>query len=128
MRRLLQISLLLIYLMLNAGLSYSLHFCGEDFARINLFGEDKTCCPEGEEKPGCCDDISHIDLQNGDENPTSIPHYQFLKAEIAPVPKLLFDILDCLSQNLELKPLLYQEDNAPPEENSLHIRHQVFLI
>ncbi len=128
MKRLLQISLFLIYLLFNAGISYSMHYCGDDLALINLFGEDKTCCPEGEEMPGCCDDVSHLDLQNNEENPTSILHFQFLKAEIAPVPKLLFDILDCLSHHLEAKPAFYLEDIAPPEENSLHILIQVFLI
>ncbi|WP_050977342.1 HYC_CC_PP family protein [Nitritalea halalkaliphila] len=64
MRASVKIALLLIYSLFHAGMSYSMHFCGEDFKRINLYAEQKTCCPEAESPMPCCEDVSHVEQPN----------------------------------------------------------------
>jgi len=128
MRKLIQISLILIYLCFNAGLSYSMHYCGEQWERINFFMEEKGCCPNGKEIPGCCDDIPKADLQNADQNMAKLADIQFWNQALLPLPHLLSDILLCLAQQEKEQPVQYVPDKAPPETIPIYIKHQTFLI
>jgi hypothetical protein len=66
-KQFLKIALLVIYLIFNAGTSYSMHYCGDEFQWVNIFADSKTCCPSQEPMPGCCDDVSHLELPNTDQ-------------------------------------------------------------
>ncbi|GGF16138.1 HYC_CC_PP family protein [Echinicola rosea] len=128
MRKLVQIVLLIIYFCFNAGMSYSMHYCGEELAHINLFAADKNCCPGGEEMPGCCDDVPKTDLQNADQNLARLMDVYFYNTSLLPLPDLMSEILVCLAQQTEKYPTLRLQSEAPPSLVPIHIKHQTFLI
>jgi hypothetical protein len=67
MKQLIKLFLLIFYVFFNAGISYSLHYCEDELKRINFYTEAKTCCESEAPMPGCCDDISHLELPNSDQ-------------------------------------------------------------
>jgi hypothetical protein len=71
-----KIALLVFYVFFNAGLSYSMHYCGDDFQRINFLSEYKTCCESNTPMQGCCEDVSNLELPNTDQQVTDILDFQ----------------------------------------------------
>ncbi|WP_158856985.1 HYC_CC_PP family protein [Lunatibacter salilacus] len=125
MKQSIKIALLLLYVFFNAGLSYSMHFCEEDFKRINLFAEAKTCCESNEPMPGCCDDVSNLELPNTDQQISDLLGFQPLMAGF-PATVLQFEL-----------PLFFFStektaftDSSPPilQHTPKYIFFQVFLI
>ncbi|UCS95947.1 hypothetical protein KZP23_12215 [Echinicola marina] len=128
MRKLFQISLLIIYCCFNAGLSYSMHYCGEQLEAINFFAEEKNCCADGEEMPGCCDDVPKTALQNAEQNTLKTVNLQFITSVFLPYPHLLADIIACISWSQEEEAVAFPMDNAPPRDLPLYIENEIFLI
>ncbi|WP_186756404.1 HYC_CC_PP family protein [Echinicola salinicaeni] len=128
MRKLFQISLLIIYLCFNAGLSYSMHYCGEQLEAINFFAEEIKCCPEEDEMPGCCDDVPKTALQNAEQNTSKTVNVQFISAVILPYPHLLADIIECISWTKEVESINFPLDEAPPNDLPIYIENEIFLI
>ncbi|WP_200976267.1 hypothetical protein [Echinicola sp. 20G] len=128
MRKLIQISLLIIYLCFNAGLSYSMHYCGDTLERINLFAEEKTCCENEKEMPGCCDDVPKTDLQNTDQSNAKPLGFDFFNITALPVPHLLSEILVCISQQGYQLPTTFVPDKVLSSTIPIHIQFQRFLI
>ena len=121
-----KIALLLFYVLFNAGLSYSMHFCGDDFQRINIFAEYKTCCDSNTPMPGCCDDVSNLELPNSDQQVSDILDFQPLVIDL-----LAFDAgweLPVFITTLEEKTVF--ADSSPPiiPNTPIYIFCQVFLI
>ena len=75
MKSFVKIALLFCYAFFNAGVSYSMHFCDGGFERINLYAESKTCCESEEPMPGCCDDVSNLELPNTDQQVSSLVNF-----------------------------------------------------
>lgn len=125
MKQSIKIALLLFYVFFNAGLSYSMHFCEEDFKRINLFAEAKTCCESNEPMPGCCDDVSHLELPNTDQQISDLLDFQPLMAEFSSLV-LQFE-LPLVFSNTEITAFA---DSSPPilQHTPKYIFFQVFLI
>ncbi|MGY6523537.1 MAG: HYC_CC_PP family protein [Mongoliitalea sp.] len=126
MKSSIQIALLLFYVFFNAGLSYSMHFCGDDFQRINVFAEYKTCCESNTPMPGCCEDISNLELPNTDQQLSYLVDFQ---------PLLVYFHSIHIPFELALIPVLGEEktafaDSSPPifQSTPLYIFCQVFLI
>lgn len=126
MKSFIKISLLVFYVFFNAGLSYSMHFCGTDFQRINIFAEYKTCCESNTPMPGCCEDISNLELPNTDQQlsellslqPLLIDFYSFhVPFELAFIP------------TLEKEKTAFADSSPPIFHNTpIYIFCQVFLI
>lgn len=76
MKQFSKIALLFIYVFFNAGMSYSMHYCGKEFKRINLYAESKTCCPSKEPMPGCCDDVFNLEFPNTDQHLSDLLDFQ----------------------------------------------------
>lgn len=128
MRQLSKISLFLIYLFLNAGISYSLHFCSEKLEAINFYAETKKCCSATEEDNDCCEDVFSLDQQNNEQTPTTLADIQFQKADIKLALADFSALLVALSVNLDTDYML-----SPPEQlyfprTPIHIQNQTFLI
>lgn len=127
MRQLLKISLLVFYVLFNAGMSYSMHFCGEDFKRINLFAESKTCCPSKEPMPGCCDDVSNLELPNTDQQLSDLLDFQPLTLEVVCPRKSPYSLPELkFARDIALG----FTDSSPPlfETAPLFLLHCIFLI
>jgi len=61
--------MLFCYLLFNAGVSYSMHFCGELLTSSEIFKEKKDCaCKSTEQTHDCCKDV-HVESA-GDEQQT----------------------------------------------------------
>ncbi|HSJ66307.1 MAG TPA: hypothetical protein VK921_01475 [Anditalea sp.] len=128
MRQLIKISLFFIYLFLNAGMSYSLHFCSEKLEAINFYAEEKKCCSATEEDSDCCEDVFSLDQANTEQTASGLADIQFQKADFkvglmefsALLHSLTFSINhEYYSSDTELS--YYQ--NLP-----IFIKHQTFLI
>ncbi|MFC0264850.1 HYC_CC_PP family protein [Fontibacter flavus] len=76
MKSIIKIALLVFYVFFNAGLSYSMHFCGDYFQRINVFAEYKTCCESKTPMPDCCEDVANFELPNTDQQVSDIVDFQ----------------------------------------------------
>lgn len=126
MKSFVKISLLVFYVFFNAGLSYSMHFCGDDFQRINVFAEYKTCCESNIPMPGCCEDVSNLELPNTDQQLSELLSFQ----------PILVDLFSAQAPlELGFIPTLGEEktafaDSSPPifHNTPIYIFCQVFLI
>jgi len=68
MQKLILIILSMIYFGVSSGMSLSLHYCGKNLQKINLFHSDsdeKGCC--GEKKMNCCKD-KFLSLKKADNH------------------------------------------------------------
>ena len=125
MKQFIKIALLVFYVFFNAGLSYSMHYCGDDFQLINLYGESKTCCESKAPMPGCCDDVSNLELPNTDEQQIDILDFQPLGTDYISIfyvesPAIVFGISEKTAFS----------DSSPPifQDTPIYIFCQVFLI
>ncbi|MFD2037675.1 hypothetical protein ACFSKL_22970 [Belliella marina] len=126
MKQAIKIALLIFYVFFNAGLSYSMHYCGDDLQRINVFAEYKTCCESNTPMPGCCDDVSNLELPNTDQQVTDLLDFQaFVSGYLAPI--FQFEISSILLNGDEK---ITFSDSSPPifHNTPIHIFCQVFLI
>nr|WP_301005366.1 hypothetical protein [Lunatimonas sp.] len=103
-----------------------MHFCESNFERINLFAEAKTCCESNEPMPGCCDDISNLELPNTDQQLSDVVDFQPQTAEFL-IPVFQFELLSFTFDILEKTAFA---DSSPPifHDTPIYIFCQVFLI
>ena len=127
MKQFIKIALLVFYVFFNAGLGYSVHYCGEDFQHINLFGQTKTCCPSEEPMPGCCDDVSNLELPNSDQQQIDILDFQ---AEVNLIPMVQAVLFEFEHSIFIEEILIGFADSSPPfiPNTPIFITNQVFLI
>ncbi|MFN3800650.1 HYC_CC_PP family protein [Belliella pelovolcani] len=126
MKSFVKISLLLFYVFFNAGLSYSMHFCEDDFQRINVFAEYKSCCESNTPMQDCCGDVSNLELPNADQQFSNVLNFQ---------PQT-FELLNAdISFELPINSISLEEktafaDSSPPifHNTPIYIFCQVFLI
>jgi hypothetical protein len=126
-KQFIKIALLVFYVFFNAGLSYSMHYCGDDFQLINLYGENKTCCESKEPMPGCCDDVSNLELPNTDQHQIDVLDFS---------PELIV-LWVCGAESFGFASIQFMEqavlrfaDSSPPflPNIQIFITNQTFLI
>lgn len=121
-----KIMLILIYLCFNAGLSYSMHFCEGVLQHFNFFAESETCCPEQGTMPDCCEDLSHLDIPNGEEFQPAILIFPDADSDQLLTP---FNFKYELTITIVASYKLGYAANAPPSQKSpLFLLNQVFLV
>jgi hypothetical protein len=125
-KQFIKIALLVFYVFFNAGLSYSMHYCGDDFQRVNVFAAYKTCCESNATMPGCCDDVSNLELPNSDQQVSDLLDFHSLSVE---VPNQLFHS-DYTSISFDASEKTVFTDSSPPilQDTPIYIFCQVFLI
>jgi|SRR5690554_2394539 len=127
MRQLLKISLLLLYVFFNAGLSYSMHYCGEELKDISWLTESTPCCAAEEGEEDCCEDVLYSEVHSTDQQSKQFLDIQFVKfyPEALPVhwPTHAFSNAGLQAENLHF---FYQQPLSPPLP--VYLRNQVFLI
>lgn len=103
-----------------------MHFCGDDFQMINLYGETKSCCESKEPIPGCCDDVSHLELPNTDQQLTEIIYFQHLGFDFV-LPTFQFGLPETI---IGISEKTAFSDSSPPilQDTPIYIFCQVFLI
>ena len=121
-----KIALLVFYVFFNAGLSYSMHFCGEELKRINVFTDYKTCCESNQPIPGCCEDVSNLELPNTDQQLSDILNFQPQVLELI-YTGFSFELPVAFGANDEKTAFA---DASPPlfQNTPIYIFCQVFLI
>jgi hypothetical protein len=126
MRQLIKISLFFIYLFLNAGMSYSLHFCSEKLQAINFYAEQKKCCAASEENSDCCEDIFSLD--NTEQTTAALADIQFQKVDLKVGLTEFFALLSAhtVSLNDDLK--WSEKEHIYHPNLPIFIKHQTFLI
>lgn len=103
-----------------------MHFCGDDFQRINVFAEYKTCCASNTPMPGCCEDISNLELPNTDQQVSDLLNFQPQTFELLN-PEVSFE-LSAPFEVLEEK-IAFSNSSPPTFHNTpIYIFCQVFLI
>jgi hypothetical protein len=98
-------------------MSYSMHYCGEEFQRINLFAETKTCCPSEEPMPGCCDDVSNLELPNADQQVSDLLDFQPIPFQVI-CPEL--GNYSVLAPEISQDLTLWFADTSPPSVSKRH--------
>lgn len=104
-----------------------MHYCGEEFQRINLFAEAESCCPSKEPMPGCCDDVSNLELPNADQQISDLLDFQPLAFEVI-CPEMGNHSAPALDIEQDLT--LGFADSSPPSvlNTPLFLLHCIFLI
>lgn len=122
----LKISLLVFYVFFNAGLSYSLHYCGDELQRINVFSEYKTCCESNIPMSGCCDDVSNLELPNTDQQQSDVLDFHPIVFDV--VLSTFLSVLNPVYLNVFEKTAF--ADSSPPkfQDTPIYIFCQEFLI
>ena len=103
-----------------------MHFCGDDFQRINVFAEYQACCESNTPVQGCCDDISNLELPNTDQQVSDLLDFHSLSTE---VPTQLFQFCST-SISFDTNEKTAYADSSPPifQNTPIYIFCQVFLI
>lgn len=103
-----------------------MHFCGDDFQRINVFAEYKTCCESNVPMPGCCDDISNLELPNTDQQLSDVLDFQPLSIDFYTI-QVPFELAVIPTVGKEKTAFA---DSSPPifQSTPIYIFCQVFLI
>ena len=127
MRQLLKISLLLIYVLSSAGLSYSMHFCGDELKDINWATESTSCCAAEDGEEGCCEDVLSSDIHASDHQSKQLLDFQFEKMKIQDMPFAGYAPADMLYQN-QSNGWLYEHQQPLPPPFPIYLKNQVFLI
>lgn len=126
MKSFIKIALLLFYVFFNAGVSYSMHFCGDDFKRVNLFADVKSCCDSKEPMPDCCEDVLDWEQPNTDQKLTGASKVVapdiFFVNNIVPVYNIQLPVL-------QISKLGYSNSSPPICKTlPLYISNQTFII
>ncbi|WP_089242077.1 HYC_CC_PP family protein [Belliella buryatensis] len=126
MKSFIKIALLVFYVFFNAGLSYSMHYCGGDFQRVNVFAEYKTCCEDTTPMQGCCDDVSNLELPNTEQQLSTVLNFQpFGFDHVVPALKVELSIII----NGVTERTAFADSSSPILHNTpIYIFCQVFLI
>lgn len=127
-RKVIQISLLFIYILFNAGLSYSFHFCEEELSKINFFTEKEMCCPEEEEMQGCCEDLSRLEFPNAEQVSANFLDFLPLKILTTDFYHGIFAYMQLVSALSETVPFIAYKDHPLTYHSPIYIKNQVFLI
>ncbi|MFC4872923.1 HYC_CC_PP family protein [Negadavirga shengliensis] len=132
MRRFIQISLLLLYFLFHAGLSYSFHFCEENLRKVNFYLEKHDCCSESSSDASdmpsdCCENVPQVEMPNsnqwGQHHDLNVPT-NVLLAFVAGIASEFY-FLPQLTEGGG-----HENNTDPPKilKNPIYIFNQVFLI
>lgn len=126
MKTFVKISLLVFYVFFNAGLSYSMHFCGDEFQRVNVFAEYESCCESSLPMQGCCGDVSSLELPNTDQQISDILNFHALGIDHV-LPTFQTELL---TSEIAIVDQTSFADSSPPifQNTPIYIFCQVFLI
>ncbi len=126
MKSFIKIALLLFYVFFNAGVSYSMHFCGDDFKRVNFFADIKSCCDSKEPMPDCCEDVLDWEQPNSDQKLAG------LGKVVIPNVSFVNNIVPVYNRQLPLvqsRKLVYANSSPPIYPTlPLYLRNQTFII
>ncbi len=117
MRQPISIFLLVIYLLTNAGLYSSLHWCGEALQSMEVMTtEIATCCGEvlqanetADEDGGCCHAEVKVWQAEDEQENEKFPAFDFLKIVALPAEILVWENLPfqpAILQNVAITPYL----------------------
>ncbi|GGZ26436.1 hypothetical protein GCM10007049_18890 [Echinicola pacifica] len=127
-RKLIHILLLTLYLCFNAGLSYSMHYCGEQFQKINVFSSQESCCDGEESMDDCCNDVSNHELNESNQNTSKLLSLQFIP-KLLPLFQVAFSDFYQLFAIAEEEGHFYTfEEQSGPPAVPIYLRNQLLLI
>ncbi len=118
----------MIYLLFNAGMSYSMHYCSERLESISLYAEEKKCCSESDEDMECCVDVLHHEIQQADQNLLALADYQFQKADFSSAFIAFVAMLHKLTFSLDWEEAIPEPQLLTYKTTPIHIQNQSFLI
>jgi len=128
MRQLIKISFLMIYLLFNAGMSYSMHYCSDQLEAISLYAAATKCCSESDEDMECCEDVVHHERQQADQTLLALADYQFQKADISSAFVAFVAMLQKLTFSLDQEEFIPDPQLHTYSTTPIHIKNQSFLI
>src|SRR5690606_36835736 len=127
MRQLLKISLLLIYVLSSAGLSYSMHFCGDELKDINWAAESTSCSAAEEGEEDCCEDVRTSEIRASDHQNKQLLDFQLERLQLQALPASIY-ALAALAQQEQHERFANYDWQHPSTPLPLYLKNQVFLI
>ena len=127
MRQLLKISLLLIYVLSSAGLSYSMHFCGDELKDINWAAESTSCCAAEDGEEDCCEDVLSSEIHASDHQSKQLLDFQFDRFQPQAIPASVYSLAPLYQQEHYERFANYDRQHPSPPF-PLYLKNQVFLI
>jgi hypothetical protein len=112
MQRIITIFMLFTYLLFNAGISYSMHFCGDRLTSTEVFAKKKGClCSSPKEvSHSCCKDVK-VESAGNDQKVTSLFKLSIEKVLIG---GLKFSIPTFINLFVDSEMVVSGNDSHPP--------------
>jgi hypothetical protein len=127
MQRLVTIFMLLTYLLFNAGISYSMHFCGDRLTSTEVFAKKQSCLCSSPKEPAhsCCKDV---EVESGG-NDQKVNNLFKLNVERILLSELCYPILETVQLNFRTELIAIAGNSGPPLYRvPLFILNQIFRL
>lgn len=104
--------MLFTYLLFSAGVSYSMHFCGDTLASTEFFATNKGCaCTSKDKKPyDCCKDVK-VESAKDDHKAASLYKVTIDKVVLA---EIKFFVIEFIKLSGESSNNSNQDYSSPP--------------
>lgn len=113
--------------MVSSGFTINYHYCGGKLKKVSLVSiNEKGCCGIKKKCKGCCKDkVSFIKIKDNQKanDFIKVPPINYIAVKSEPILLFISLLNSCNeknSANYHSPPVLY--------DNSLYLKHQVFLI
>lgn len=127
MRRLLTISLTLVYLTFSAGLAIGNHFCGGKLAEITVFKAPKTCCLDANSEKSCCQNTTST-LKITNEHDCNFTSSDVPQAKLVMFAEMVFAIAPIDASGNTIKQWFADHNIKPSEKSPIYLTNRVFII
>jgi hypothetical protein len=129
LRQTLNILVLFCYLLFNAGMAYSLHYCGSELVSAALYANEEAKCVCGGSKAdsskSCCNDVS-VESADSEQKVPACASFSFSKTLLYQFPYIIEVVQKFFSQ---FRSINFPEELPPPKlKVPTYILIQVFRI
>jgi hypothetical protein len=119
--------MLFTYLLFSAGISYSMHYCGDILTSTEMLGKSKGCICKTKDNTShdCCKDVK-IESAKDDQKTTSLYKLNFEKVVIEEIQFFLIAFINLYEEPSNTLTIEY--NSPPPYKISKYIFNQIFRL
>lgn len=120
--------MLFAYLFFNAGISYSMHFCGDKLTSSRMFAAKKGCICSSDEKPApfdCCKDVE-VESGKDDQQVATLYKINLEKVLLTEINFIFIEWKKLYEESFAKN--LMGEHSPPPYKVPIFIFNQIFRL
>ena len=127
MKRILAISLMLVYLTVSAGVLVSYHFCGGKLAEVAFFKGSKNCCADANSPGSCCQNSSLI-LKVSDDSSNDIAFPNVPASKFTSIIQRIFTATEGTSSAKIANEMFDAYEIKHLDKQPIYLTNRVFII